>query len=102
AVVPDHRGQPDGGRRTSRDGRRSELSSGAGAAGGGCAGVLGRPNPEAQQDRKVLSVLDATVAGKNKVEVRGGRIKLAKINGATWVDIGPEPVIVGRNSACKL
>jgi len=47
-------------------------------------------------------VLDATVAGKNKVEVRGGRIKPAKISGAAWIDIGPEPVIVGRNAACKL
>jgi DNA-binding NtrC family response regulator len=47
-------------------------------------------------------VLDATVVGKNKVEVRGGRIKLAKVNGAAWVDVGTEPVIVGRNNACKV
>jgi DNA-binding NtrC family response regulator len=47
-------------------------------------------------------VLDATVVGKNKVEVRGGRIKLAKMNGAAWVDVGTEPVIVGRNNACKV
>src|SRR5579871_6668952 len=50
----------------------------------------------------VLDVLDATVAGKNKVEVRGGRIKLAKGSGAAWVDIGTDPIIVGRNAACKL
>jgi DNA-binding NtrC family response regulator len=47
-------------------------------------------------------VLDATVAGKNKVEVRGGRIKTAKGGGANWVDVGTDPVIVGRNAACKL
>jgi DNA-binding NtrC family response regulator len=47
-------------------------------------------------------VLEATVAGKNKVEVRGGRIRHAKDAGAAWVDIGTEPVIVGRNAACKL
>ena len=47
-------------------------------------------------------MLDATVAGKNKVEVRGGRIKPAKDPKAAWVEIGTEPVIVGRNAACKL
>ncbi len=47
-------------------------------------------------------MLDATVAGKNKVEVRGGRIKPAKGGGAGWIEIGTEPVIVGRNAACKL
>ncbi len=45
-------------------------------------------------------MLDATVAGKNKVEVRGGRIKATK--GTGWVEIGTEPVVVGRNAACKL
>src|ERR1700744_775063 len=50
----------------------------------------------------VLGVLDATVAGKNKVEVRGGRIKPAKTPGATWVEIGTDPIIVGRNAACAL
>ena len=47
-------------------------------------------------------MLDATVAGKNKVEVRGGRLKPAKDPKAAWVEIGTEPVIVGRNAACKL
>jgi DNA-binding NtrC family response regulator len=50
-------------------------------------------------------VLEATVAGKNKVEVRGGRIKHAKQAGnaaAGWIDIGTDPIIVGRNAACKL
>jgi DNA-binding NtrC family response regulator len=50
-------------------------------------------------------VLDVTVGTKNRVEVRGGRIKLAKASGtraAAWIDIGTEPVIVGRNAACQL
>ncbi len=47
-------------------------------------------------------MLDATVAGKNKVEVRGGRVKAARHSGGAWVDIGAEPVVVGRNAACKL
>ena len=44
-------------------------------------------------------MLDATVVGKNKVEVRGGRIKPAK-GGVPWVEVGPEPVVVGRNANC--
>jgi len=47
-------------------------------------------------------VLDATVVGKNRVEVRGGRIKAAKPAGAPWIEVGTEPVIVGRNAACKV
>jgi DNA-binding NtrC family response regulator len=47
-------------------------------------------------------VLDATVIGKNKVEVRGGRVKPAKVPAAAWVDVGTEPVVVGRNAACEL
>ncbi len=47
-------------------------------------------------------MLDATVAGKHKVEVRGGRIKPAKSESAAWVEVGTEPVIVGRNEACDL
>ena len=47
-------------------------------------------------------MLDATVVGKNRVEVRGGRIKHAKAQGATWVEVGTDPVIVGRNAACKM
>src|SRR5215468_5074336 len=50
----------------------------------------------------VFDVLDATVAGKNKVEVRGGRIKPAKGSGGAWVEIGTDPIIVGRNAACTL
>jgi DNA-binding NtrC family response regulator len=45
-------------------------------------------------------VLDVTVATKNRVEVRGGRIRDAK--GTAWIDVGTEPVIAGRNAACLL
>ena len=47
-------------------------------------------------------MLEATVVGKNKVEVRGGRIRTAKDAGAAWVEIGTDPIIVGRNAACQL
>src|SRR5262249_15363340 len=43
---------------------------------------------------------DATVGTKNRVEVRGGRIRAVKASG--WIDIGTEPIIVGRNAACQL
>ncbi|MDI1481323.1 sigma 54-interacting transcriptional regulator [Polyangium sp. y55x31] len=42
---------------------------------------------------------DATVLSRNKVEVRGGRIKAGK---AGWVEVGTEPVIVGRNAQCSI
>ena len=45
-------------------------------------------------------MLDATVIAKGKVEVRGGRIRIAA--GGDWVEVGIEPVIVGRNAACQL
>ncbi len=45
-------------------------------------------------------MLDATVAGsKTRLEVRGGRIRVTK---GDWVDVGTEPVIVGRNAACQI
>ena len=44
-------------------------------------------------------MLEATVLSRNRVEVRGGRIKAAKMG---WVEIGTEPVIVGRNAQCQL
>jgi len=47
-------------------------------------------------------VLDATVVGRNRVEVRGGRIKPAKGAVTSWIEVGTEPVIVGRNAACKV
>ncbi len=46
-------------------------------------------------------MLDATVAGnKTRVEVRGGRIRVSKAT--HWHEIGAEPIVVGRNSACQL
>jgi DNA-binding NtrC family response regulator len=47
-------------------------------------------------------VLDATVVGKTKVEVRGGKIRMAAKSASPWVEIGTDPVIVGRNSACRV
>jgi DNA-binding NtrC family response regulator len=44
--------------------------------------------------------VDATVLTKNRVEVRAGRIKVDKASG--WVEVGPEPVIVGRNASCQV
>jgi DNA-binding NtrC family response regulator len=45
-------------------------------------------------------VLDATVAGsKTRLEVRGGRIRVAK---SDWIEVGTEPVVVGRNAACQI
>jgi DNA-binding NtrC family response regulator len=45
-------------------------------------------------------VLDATVAGsKTRLEVRGGRIRVAK---SDWLEVGTEPVVVGRNAACQI
>ncbi len=44
-------------------------------------------------------MLEATVGTKGRVEVRGGRIKTAK---SEWVEVGPDPIVVGRNAACQL
>jgi len=46
-------------------------------------------------------VLDATVGSKTRVEVRGGKIRLAA-KGSNWFDVGTDPVIVGRNKACQV
>src|SRR5215212_7919667 len=61
-----------------------------------------RASPGSGEGQGEARVLDATVVGKNRVEVRGGRIKTAKPPSAAWVEIGTDPVIVGRNAACKL
>ncbi len=53
-------------------------------------------------------MLDVTVGTKNRVEIRGGRIRTTKAvagagrGGVGWVDIGADPIIVGRNAACQL
>ncbi len=45
-------------------------------------------------------MLEATVIAKGKLEVRGGKLKTAA--GSAWVEVGTDPVIVGRNSACQI
>ena len=44
-------------------------------------------------------MLDATVASRNRVEVRGGKIRAPS---SDWVEVGPDPIVVGRNQACAL
>ena len=44
-------------------------------------------------------MLDATVASRNRVEVRGGKIRAPA---SDWVEVGPDPIVVGRNQACAL
>ena len=44
--------------------------------------------------------LDVTVGLRNRVNVRGGRIRLG--NDETWFEVGQDPVIVGRNPACQV
>ncbi|HZO14271.1 MAG TPA: FHA domain-containing protein, partial [Polyangiaceae bacterium] len=44
--------------------------------------------------------LDVTVGLRNRVNVRGGRIRVGE-NGP-WIEVGQDPVIVGRNPACQL
>jgi DNA-binding NtrC family response regulator len=44
--------------------------------------------------------LDVTVGLRNRVNIRGGRIRIA--NDDTWVQVGQDPVIVGRNPACQI
>jgi DNA-binding NtrC family response regulator len=47
-----------------------------------------------------MARLDVTVGLRNRVNVRGGRIRLGKDE--TWFEIGQDPVIVGRNPACQV
>ena len=44
--------------------------------------------------------LDVTVGLRNRVNVRGGRIRLQ--GDSEWRDVGQDPIIVGRNPACQL
>ncbi len=53
------------------------------------------------------SIVDATVVAKGRVEIRGGTLCVAKSNGAskrsgTKVEVGTEPVVVGRSKACAV
>lgn len=44
--------------------------------------------------------LDVTVGLRNRVNVRGGRIRIG--SDETWIEVGQDPVIVGRNPACQV
>ncbi|MCA9622399.1 MAG: sigma 54-interacting transcriptional regulator [Myxococcales bacterium] len=44
--------------------------------------------------------LDVTVGLRNRVNVRGGRIRIG--NDDTWIEVGQDPVVVGRNPACQV
>jgi DNA-binding NtrC family response regulator len=47
-----------------------------------------------------MSRLDVTVGLRNRVNVRGGKIRIA--NDETWFEVGQDPLIVGRNPACQV
>ncbi|MEM6789405.1 MAG: sigma 54-interacting transcriptional regulator [Myxococcota bacterium] len=44
--------------------------------------------------------LDVTVGLRNRVNMRGGRIRIG--GDETWFEIGQDPIIVGRNPACQI
>ncbi len=44
--------------------------------------------------------LDITVGLRNRVNIRGGRIRMG--GDETWIEVGQDPVIVGRNPACQV
>ena len=44
--------------------------------------------------------LDVTVGLRNRVNVRGGRVRIGDDD--TWIEVGQDPVIIGRNPACQL
>jgi DNA-binding NtrC family response regulator len=44
--------------------------------------------------------LDVTVGLRNRVNVRGGRIRVG--SDGEWFDVGQDPLIVGRNPACQV
>ena len=47
-----------------------------------------------------MSRLDVTVGLRNRVNVRGGRLRIGSDD--TWFEIGQDPLIVGRNPACQV
>jgi len=47
-----------------------------------------------------MSRLDITVGLRNRVNVRGGRLRLDSDD--TWFEIGQDPLILGRNPACQV
>jgi DNA-binding NtrC family response regulator len=48
----------------------------------------------------MMGRLDVTVGHRNRVHVRGGRIRIGSTE--PWFEVGQDPVIVGRNPACQL
>ncbi len=44
--------------------------------------------------------VDVTVGLRNRVNVRGGRLRIGSDD--TWIEVGQDPVIVGRNPACQI
>jgi len=44
--------------------------------------------------------LDVTVGLRNRVNMRGGRIRIG--NDDTWFEVGQDPLIIGRNPACQV
>jgi DNA-binding NtrC family response regulator len=47
--------------------------------------------------------VDSTIATRGRIEVRGGKLAVAKGTGSKKeLDVGPETVVVGRNEACDL
>ncbi len=47
-----------------------------------------------------MSRMDVTIGSRNRVHVRGGRIRTSP--NEPWVEVGQEPVILGRNPACQI
>lgn len=47
--------------------------------------------------------VDATIVAKGKVEVRGGTLRVVRGNAnRDELEIGPDPIVIGRNEACHL
>jgi DNA-binding NtrC family response regulator len=47
--------------------------------------------------------VEATIAAKGRIEVRGGVISISKGKGSKpRIDVGPDPLVIGRNESCDL
>jgi DNA-binding NtrC family response regulator len=50
-----------------------------------------------------IPFVDSTIATRGRIEVRGGKLTVAKGSGSKKeLEVGPETVVVGRNEACDL
>ncbi len=47
-----------------------------------------------------MARIDATIGSRNRVHVREGRIRTS--TGDPWIEVGQDPVILGRNPACQI